>query len=122
MQKFTTALKNNGTLRKVNWTNEWIVEDPFVWYIDYLDHSKWEIVIQKGYKTDFWTIPRILRPIFNPTAHLAYVLHDYVYEYKTYSRKDSDLIMAQALIAEWMNRIGVFFVWIGVRLFGWIYY
>ena len=82
MQKFTTALKNNWTLRKVNWTNEWIVEDPFVWYIDYLDHSKWEIIVLKGYKTDFWTIPRILQPIFNPTAHLAYVLHDYIYENK----------------------------------------
>ena len=28
-------------------------------------------------------------------------------EYKTYSRKDCDIIMAQALIAEWMNRFGV---------------
>ena len=122
MQKFTTALKNNWTLRKINWTNEWIVEDPFVWYIDYLDHSKWEILVPKGYKTDFWTIPRILRPIFNPTAHLAYVLHDYIYENKTYSRKDSDIILSQALIAEWMNRIGVLLVWLWVRAFGWLYY
>jgi len=45
-------------------------------------------------------IPSLLRPIFNPTAHLAYVLHDYIYQNKTYSRKDCDLIMAQALIAE----------------------
>ena len=44
MQKFTTAhkllLANNGTLRKINSTNRWVVQEPFVWYIDYFDHSK----------------------------------------------------------------------------------
>jgi len=58
------------------------------------------VVIPAGYGTDFGTIPRPFQIFFNPTAHLAYVLHDYIYENKTYSRKDCDLIMAQALIAE----------------------
>lgn len=40
MQKFTTALENNGTLSKINSTDEWIVKDPFIWYIDYNDLSK----------------------------------------------------------------------------------
>lgn len=40
MQKFTTALANNGTVRKIPATNRWVVQDPFIWYIDYNDHSK----------------------------------------------------------------------------------
>ena len=127
MQKFTTALANNGTLRKINSTNRWVVQEPFVWYIDYYDHSKWEVVIPAGYGTDFGTIPRILRPIFNPTAHLAYVLHDYIYEKDSdgnhrFSREDADVILFQALRAEGMNIVWALFVWLGVRAFGWFYY
>ena len=100
MQKFTTALANNGTLRKINSTNRWVVQEPFVWYIDYFDHSKGEVVIPAGYGTDFGTIPRPFQIFFNPTAHLAYVLHDYIYEYKKFSREECDLILVDALLVE----------------------
>ena len=126
MQKFTTAhkllLANNGTLRKINSTNRWVVQEPFVWYIDYFDHSKWEVVIPAGYGTDFGTIPRPFHIFFNPTAHLAYVLHDYIYEYKKFTREECDLILVDALIAEWMNKAWVLLVWCAVRAFGWLYY
>jgi len=101
MQKFTTAsLANNGTLRKINSTNRWVVQEPFVWYIDYYDHSKGEVVIPAGYGTDFGTIPRPFQIFFNPTAHLSYVLHDYLYEHQTFSREECDLILVDALLAE----------------------
>ena len=122
MQKFTTALANNGTLRKINSTNRWVVQEPFVWYIDYFDHSKWEVVIPAGYGTDFGTIPRLLQIFFNPTAHLAYVLHDYLYEHQTFTREECDLILVDALLAEWMNKAWVLLVWLSVRAFGWFYY
>lgn len=123
MQKFTTAsLAINGTLRKINSTNRWVVQEPFVWYIDYYDHSKWEVVIPAGYGTDFWTIPRPFQIFFNPTAHLSYVLHDYLYEHKTFSREECDLILAESLHAEWMPKIWILFVWLSVRAFGWLYY
>jgi len=62
-------------------------------------------VVPAGYGTDFGTIPRILRPIFSPTDHLAYVLHDYIYEKEPdgshrFTREECDLILVQALIAE----------------------
>ena len=66
------------------------------------------MVVPAGYGTDFGTIPRILRPIFSPTDHLAYVLHDYIYEKDSdgnhrFSREDADVILFQALRAEGMN-------------------
>jgi hypothetical protein len=57
-------------------------------------------VIPAGYGTDFGTIPPLFRIFFNPTGHLAYVLHDYIYEHRLYSREECDLILVDALIAE----------------------
>ena len=57
-------------------------------------------MIPAGYGTDFGTIPRLLQIFFNPTAHLAYVLHDYLYEHRLYSREECDLILVDALLAE----------------------
>ena len=62
-------------------------------------------MIPAGYGTDFGTIPRPFQIFFNPTEYLAYVLHDYIYDHKMFSRKECDLILAKALLAENMNKL-----------------
>ena len=122
-RKFTIASKNEGTLRKISGTNYWEVSEPFVWWLDYEDHSKWCIIVTKGFRTDLWSVPRILWSVFNPTEWLAFVLHDYLYsikmiEWEEIERKTADLIMREALVAEWCKNPELFCLYYWVRL-GW---
>jgi len=120
MLKFTVASRTNGTLRKIPGSNRWVVQEPFVWYVDYLNKSQ-AIIVPAGFGTDFWSIPMILHPILSPTKYIAYILHDYLYTFWSslgISRKEADLILAEALMVEWMSRVWMLCVYVGVRV-GW---
>ena len=85
MQKFTTALANNGTLRKINSTNRWVVQEPFVWYIDYYDHSKWGwwFLLRYWFLNNPTSITDILQSYSTPSVCSARLL----YEHKTFSKR-----------------------------------
>ena len=83
-----------------------------------------EIVVPKGFVTDFATIPRILWPIFPPYGRhtKAAILHDYLYTSCTCSRRQSDKIFREAMKKDgvgWLRR-GI--MWAAVRLFGRTHY
>lgn len=86
--KYTSAtLKKNWLLQKIPWSNYWIVKEEFIWFINYETKLSF-VIIPKWFKTNFWSIPKIIQNIFSPTKYLAYVLHDYLYS------KDSKIIIS----------------------------
>jgi len=121
--KFTVAMKQNWLLKKIPNTKYFEVRESFIWLLDY-SNKKEKIIILKWFKTDFWTIPRLLRIFFNPTRYISYVLHDWGYsKYNVkYSRKQIDLMLLEALNVEWASMIEKSLVYLGVRMFWWIKY
>ena len=102
MIPFSVASKTNGTLRKIPGTDRWVVQEAFVWYIDY-ENKERAIIVPAGFGTDFGSIPRILHPILSPTKYIAYILHDYLYTFAealAISQKEADAILKEALRAE----------------------
>lgn len=90
--------------------------------LEYFDDSIGVIVIPKGFKTDFASIPRIFWNIIAPIGKhtLASVLHDYLYEsgYKYgISRKQADKIFYDAMIKSHVSRITANVMWFCVRVF-----
>lgn len=119
MLKFSVASRTNGTLRKIPWSNRWVVQEPFVWYVDYLNKGK-AIIVPAGFWTDFWSIPRILHSVLSPTQYISYILHDYLYTFWPQlgiTRKEADLILAEALRVEGMNKVKIKIVYLWVRMF-----
>lgn len=52
------------------------------------------VIVPKHFMTDFASIPRIFRPLFDPVGtpwHTAAVLHDYLYAMTDVPRKAADL-------------------------------
>jgi hypothetical protein len=131
--KFTQAvLKKNWLLRKIPRSKYWRVEEEFVWFLDYESKKEW-VEIHKWFKTDFGSIPKILQNIFNPTKYLAYILHDFLYSKEwvirsknwniiNYTRKEADLILLEALRVEWASIFERLFVYLGVRLGGFLFF
>jgi len=119
MQKFTVASRNNGTLRKIPWSNRWVVQEPFVWYIDY-EKKERAIIVSAGFGTDFWSIPKILHPIFSSTEYISYILHDYLYDFwhqLGVTRKEADKILLEALRVEGMSKVKSMIIYLWVRMF-----
>ena len=121
----------NWKVSKISWTSYWMVEESFFWLIDYRDLEKWMIVANEWLKTNYGTIPRILRPIFDPTRYNSYVIHDAAYtyqmiyspvreEYKPITRKQADLALLEWLAYEWAGFFERLFIYLGVRIWGWI--
>lgn len=112
--RYTDAIKldKNWYLRKEQGELFEIVEE-FFWYLDY-EKKNPIVIVPKGFQTNFWSIPKILRPIFNPVKYISFILHDYLYtkdaviiyqdddEYSEvkYNRKEADLILRNGLKVE----------------------
>ena len=77
--KFTQAiLKKNWLVQKIPCTALWEVKEEFVRYINYESKLSY-VIVPKGFKTNFGSIPKIVQNIFCPTKYLWYVLHDMLY-------------------------------------------
>lgn len=81
-----------------------------------------EIIVPKGFQTDFASIPRIFWNIIAPIGKhtLPSVLHDYLYEYGSsmaISRKKADKIFYDAMIESHVARITANVMWFFVRVF-----
>ena len=100
--KYTDAVKvqKNGLLQKVKHSDYFIVQQEFIWWLDY-ENKKWKITIPKFFMTDMWSIPHIFRPFINRNKYIAYILHDYLYDTKQYSKTFSDQILRDAMKVEW---------------------
>lgn len=139
--KFTNTikLKHNWLLRKIPNSNKFIVCENFFWYLDYAKKDYY-INIEKGFQTDFWSIPKTLQVFFSPTEYISYILHDKLYAdntvyyieksnefwnkkiIKTLTRKECDLILLEALNIEWASFFKKLFIYIWVRAWGWLFF
>jgi hypothetical protein len=119
------------TVRKLSWTPFFKVDESFFWIIDYEDKDWYRIIAEKGFVTNFWSIPRLFRVFFDPTKYNSYVIHDVCYQeqvkyHKKYkemellTRKEADMILLEGLAYEWASTIEKFCIYFGVRLFWWI--
>ncbi len=130
--RYTDAIKldRNGLLRKLEWDIFEVCEE-FFWYLDYSRKNPL-VIVPKGFKTNFGSIPKILRPIFNPVKYISFILHDNLYSEKgiiiyqddyeynevNYTRKEADLILRAGLKVEgaWFFERNMIY-W-GVRIWG----
>lgn len=132
--KFSQAVTEleRGLFYKKSWTKFWYTAMKFSWFINY-ENKSWRITVPENFKTDFGSIPFFLLWVFNPTAYVSYVLHDYLYFTKgrfvnedgitiKLSRKEVDKIMYEALLVENCNWISAIFQYYGVRVGGWIHW
>jgi len=90
--------------------------------LSYYVDDNYVIVIPKGFKTDFASIPRIFWNIIAPIGKwtLPSVLHDYLYSegYRLgISRKQADKIFYQAMRKSFVAPITANIMWVCVRLF-----
>ena len=87
----TKRVYRNWDLKKIPWTNYFIITSPFVWSCD-----EYIIRVDKWFITDFWSIPSIFFN-FNRTKYISYILHDYLYSLKCkvykISKKEENLKM-----------------------------
>lgn len=99
---------------------EWKVQQPFV-YIYNEDGIYEEILVPKGFITDYGSIPQIFQNIIPKDDEMsgAYVVHDLIYASELFSRKICDDILLKAfqeLGAGWLKRNTVYSA---VRTCGW---
>ena len=132
MNKFTNAieLNKNWTLMKISWTDKFIVQESFLWYLNY-EKKEYYVEVEKCFKSDFWSIPKILQSIFNPTKYIIYLAHDKIYKFpfvkssmwgwlyssRMLSRKECDLILLEWLKVEKSKLIERYCIYIWVRIF-----
>lgn len=130
--KFSQAieLKQNWLLKKLPNSDLFEVREEFVWYLDYSTKKEY-VVIPRWFRTNFWSIPRILRFFFNPVQYISYLLHDYwysknaficwwKYEARNFTRAEADMILLEALNVEWAWTLEKFCIYFWVRIGGWL--
>lgn len=87
----------------------------------YLDDYLYKCTIKSGFVSDSGTIPRIAG-YFDNLAFRSYLVHDFFYKNKTFTRKESDLILKECLKFESVSLFDRTIIYCAVRLFGRSYY
>lgn len=93
----------------------------FTYYVGE-EWSKDKIVVPKGFITDFASVP-FPASMFIPKSGLynqAAVLHDFLYQKKIRSRKESDQIFLEAMKVLGVNVFKRNIMYRAVRAFGWV--
>ena len=100
-----------------------IVRSQFEFYWDNPSTGNREyIIVENGFDTDFASIPRIIWPILPPWGNYgkAAILHDRLYRYKEYTRKESDQIMKIAMEVLGVENWKINTIYWSLRAFGFI--
>ena len=101
----------------------WKVVEEFYYYLD--DEYGERITVPKGFITDFASIPPIFWSILPSIGKYtkASVIHDYLYQTREKSRKESDDIFYDGMLILGTKKWKAKIMHKSVRLFGWtIYY
>jgi len=100
--------------------NRWKNLETFEYHVGEFP-SKEVITVEKGFMTDFASVPRIFWAIISPidTHAKAAVIHDYCYYYAPYNRKISDQIFHEALKVLNVPPWKVWCMYRGVRIGSW---
>lgn len=115
--RFTTRL---AVMRKPDSTGDW----SLIFALCYVDPSGHRHLIPSRFRTDFASVPRLLRGLcFSlPRTHAPAVLHDYHYRVLRTNRRWADDLFFHALRACGVNPVSARVYWLAVRLFGWTAY
>lgn len=86
----------------------------------YLDGNRKSVVVRRGFKTDFASVPPVVRKFIPPSGRYAQaaVVHDYLYLNKIGDRETADRIFLEAMKVagvRWYTRSIMFR---SVRMFG----
>jgi len=88
----------------------------------YITESGDEIIVHKGFFTNFASTPRILWFILPPLDHYgkAAVIHDYLYRTPTspYTKKEADNILKEACAVLKVKKWKIWILYQSVNLFG----
>lgn len=107
-------------VKSVRGTEERVLNRALV----YEARNKELIVVPRGFKTDYASIPGFLRGWIDQDSGQirdAAVLHDYLYSIGKelgYSRYDADYYFYEAMRSLGMGRIKAWTAWVAVRSFG----
>lgn len=89
---------------------KWKLVEPFVFELNLPDLQK-RIVIDKGFETDFASIPRVFYSVLPPVGRygVAALVHDYLCVTTYVSRKDADKvfysIMKESGVKRWKRKV-----------------
>jgi len=102
MSEFKSALKVEVSLDG----GDRILLEDLVYYSSLVDE---EIIAQKGMRTDYGSIHKLLHSILSPSGKATYgfVIHDKLYFSGKYSKRESDDILGEAmklLKVSWLQR------------------
>lgn len=84
------------------------------------------VVIPPGYVSDGLSVPRFLWSVLSPkvdarTIH-AGVCHDHAYEAHEFTRAQCDAFLRDDLVRHGFPLALSWICWLGVRIFGWLYW
>lgn len=79
-----------------------------------------KVVVPKGTKTDFASVPKCLHMLFPPDGEYLYaaVVHDYLYENGIGTKKDADYLFKHAMLATGIPRWKVFILYHCAKIWG----
>lgn len=100
---------------------KWEVMEPFAYAKNTTSEKDDLIIVKKGYITNFASIPRLFwRLIGHPAGKhgKAAVVHDYLYSYHLYSKKESDKIFYQAMRVSGVSWLKASIMFNTVKWFG----
>lgn len=82
--------------------------------------------VPAGFRTDGASLPRALWPFlgspFDPLVMPAAVQHDHAYRFGVPGRRQADRFFRDMLRAARVSAVRAWLLWLGVRLFGWLYW
>lgn len=100
----------------------WVTEGELLWSDDNL---RFVHFVPEGFLTDFASIPRVFRWLFDPVGtpwHVAGVLHDYLYSSSTGSRAEADKAYYWLARAMGTGAVPALLMYVALRLGGWMAY
>lgn len=112
----------NVVVRKLD-KDKWKLVEPLEYHVG-SENSNEIIKVPAGFITDFASTPWGVRNLFpkDGTYTGAAIIHDFLYQNHTYSRKRCDSIFLEAMkvsgVPAWRRRT----MWLALRGFGWYSY
>jgi len=102
-------------------TRSWALFRDLEYHVGH-EGSDNRVLVPKGFITDFASIPRPFWIIFPPDGEYtaAAVVHDFLYNSQSRTRKQSDEIFLEAMQVLKVNLFKRLIIYRAVRTFGWI--
>jgi hypothetical protein len=103
---------------------KWRLAERFIVYTEQASKERIYIEVEKGFETDFASIPKIFIPAleWKDKFNKAAVVHDWLYHTKMFDRKTSDKIFLELQIALGISKVKAYLFYFIVRIFGWTHW